>query len=267
MADKAVLAIAAHPDDIEFTMAGTLLRLRERGWQLHYMNIANGSCGTAVDDVPTIVTKRTAEARDACRLIGAHWHPPIVNDLEVYHTNEQIGKVCSVIRQVQPSIVLAQSPQDYMEEHMNACRIAVTAAFCRGMRNYPVEPHVSPFGDDVTLYHALPHGLRDSLRQRLVAGQYVDIGPVLAEKRDMLACHRSQKEWLDESQGMDAYLVTMEDFSREVGAQSGVFEVAEGWRRHSHLGYSAQECDPLTDALAEAAVMNQAYEEALERGV
>ena len=43
-----VLAAVAHPDDIEFTMAGTLLRLRDRGWQIHYMNIANGSCGTAV---------------------------------------------------------------------------------------------------------------------------------------------------------------------------------------------------------------------------
>lgn len=266
MADKTVLAIAAHPDDIEFTMAGTLLRLREKGWQLHYMNIANGSCGTAVDDLPTIIAKRRAEAQDACRLIGAVWHAPIVNDLEVYHNNEQIGKVCAVIRQVQPTIILTQSPRDYMEEHMNACRIAVTAAFCRGMRNYPVSPHVEPYGDDVTLYHALPHGLRGPLRRRVVAGQYVDIGPVLSEKRAMLACHRSQKEWLDESQGMDAYLVTMEEFSKEVGVQSRVFDVAEGWRRHSHLGYSALECDPLSDALGDECIIDEAYEEGLNRG-
>jgi len=266
MSDKVVLAVAAHPDDIEFTMAGTLLRLRDKGWRIHYMNIANGSCGTAVDDLPTIIMKRTAEAQQACKLTGATWHPPIVNDLEVYHTNEQIGKVCSVIRQVEPSIVLTQSPQDYMEEHMNACRIAVTAAFCRGMRNYPVTPYVSPISGDVTLYHALPHGLRDPLRRRIVAGQYVDIEPVLDEKRGMLACHRTQKEWLDESQGMDAYLVTMEEFSREVGRQSGVFAVAEGWRRHSHLGYSARECDPLADALGDACVINEAYERDLNLG-
>lgn len=267
MADKVVFAVAAHPDDIEFTMAGTLLRLREAGWELHYMNIANGSCGTAVDDRETIVMTRTAESQEAARLIGATWHPPICNDLEVYHNNEQIGRVCSVIRQIRPRIILAQSPRDYMEEHMNASRIAVTAAFCRGMRNYPVTPYVSPVADDVTLYHALPHGLRGPLRQRIVAGQYVDITPVLERKRDMLACHRSQKEWLDESQGMDAYLVTLEEFSREVGVQSGVFEFAEGWRRHSHLGYSATESDPLAEALGDLCLINEDYERSLDAGI
>ncbi len=267
MADRIVLAIAAHPDDIEFMMAGTLLRLREAGFSIHYMNLANGSCGTAVDDAAAIVLKRTAEARAACDRIGAVWHPPIVNDLEVYHTNDQIGKVCSVIRQVRPRLILTQSPYDYMEEHMNACRVAVTAAFCRGMRNYPVSPFVSPISDDVTIYHALPHGLRGPLRERIRVGQYVDITPVLAEKREMLACHRSQKEWLDQSQGMDAYLATMEEFARQVGAMSRRFAFAEGWRRHSHLGFSAQDGDPLRDALGSACIIDEAYERSLEEGV
>ena len=266
MADKVVLAIAAHPDDIEFMMAGTMLRLRDLGWAIHYMTLANGSCGTAVDDVPTITLKRTAECRAACDLVGAVWHPPLVNDLEVHHVNDQIGRLCAVIRQVRPRIILAESPQDYMEEHMNACRSTVTAAFCRGMRNFPVSPFVPPINDDVTLYHALPHGLRGPLRQRILPGQYVDIGPVLGEKRDMLACHRSQKEWLDTSQGMDAYLTTMEDFSREVGTLSGCYALAEGWRRRSHLGFSAEDNDPLAAALGPACRIDAEYERRLEAG-
>lgn len=266
MAANVVLALAAHPDDIEFTMAGTLLRLRDAGWAVHCMNIANGSCGTAVHDTETIVAMRTAEAREACRLVGAVWHPPLVNDLEIAHTNAQIGRVCAVVRRVRPRILLTQSPRDYMEDHMNACRIAVTAAFCRGMRNYPVEPPTDPIPDDVTIYHAMPHGLRDPLRRRLLPGQYVDVTPVLAEKRAMLACHRSQKEWLDESQGMDAYLVTMEEFSREVGRLSGRFAAAEGWRRHLHLGLAAEDGDPLAEALGGACVLDTAYEERLELG-
>ena len=39
---KVAMAIAAHPDDIEFMMSGTLMRLGKEGWELHYMNIANG---------------------------------------------------------------------------------------------------------------------------------------------------------------------------------------------------------------------------------
>jgi hypothetical protein len=103
--------------------------------------------------------------------------------------------------------------------------------------------------------------------ERICAGQYVDIAPVLAEKRDMLACHRSQKEWLDQSQGMDAYLVTMEDFAREVGRLSSRFTAAEGWRRHSHLGFSAQDGDPLADALGAACLIDAEYERRLDVGV
>ena len=266
MADRVVLAIAAHPDDIELSMAGTLLRLRDAGWELHYMNIGNGSCGSAVEDPDTIVKKRTAEAKEAARLLAATWHPPVCYDLEIAYANDQIRTVCSLIRRVKPRIVLAQSPQDYMEDHMIACRIAVTAAFCRCIRNYRVEPDAPPVGDDVTIYHAMPHGLRGPLRERIIAGQYIDTTPCLAEKREILACHRSQREWLDATQGIGNYLLTMEELSREVGRQSAVFPHAEGWRRHSHLGFSATDGDPLLDALGQACRVNDEYEHRLDRG-
>ena len=79
----------------------------------------------------------------------------------------------------------------------------------------------------------------------------MNVESVLARKRDMLACHKSQKEWLDRTQGMDSYLKTMEELGREVGRLSGVFNVAEGWRRHLHYGFCDQHDDPLSDALAD----------------
>jgi LmbE family N-acetylglucosaminyl deacetylase len=42
-----VLAAAAHPDDIEFMMAGTLLRLKDAGCEIHLWNLANGCYGSA----------------------------------------------------------------------------------------------------------------------------------------------------------------------------------------------------------------------------
>lgn len=265
MSDKPrVFAIGAHPDDIEFMMSGTMMLLRDLGWELHYMNIANGSCGTAVDPPEVIIAKRHSETVDACKLIGATFHASICNDLEVYYTYEQVAKILTVVRQIQPTIMLVQSPRDYMEEHQNATRLAVTAAFCRGMRNYISDPPVDPVGGDVTLYHALPYGLRDPMRKRIRPGQYVDVSSVIQEKRDMLACHRSQKEWLDQSQGLDAYLDTMEGFAQEVGAMSGTFKLAEGWRRRSHLGFSATDADPLKATLGDLCVIDETYEQALE---
>ncbi len=255
-----VLAIASHPDDIEFMMAGTLIRLRDLGWDVHYLNLANGSCGTAVDDVDTIIRKRLAEARDTCAQIGAVHHLPLCNDLEVFHSLGLVPRTTAVVRRIQPQIVLTQSPEDYMEDHMNACRVAVTATFCRGMRNAQCVPVETPSDHPVTVYHALPYGLRGPLRQRLRAGQYVDVSGCMAEKRAMLACHRSQKEWLDQSQGLDAYLDTMSGFAREVGVLSGRFDYAEGWRRRLHLGFCGPDDDPLTDALGEACCADPDYE-------
>jgi len=62
---------------------------------------------------------------------------------------------------------------------------------------------------------------------------------------------------------MDSYLVTMDDLSKEVGRMSGRFEFAEGWRRHSHLGFSAEAIDPLALALGDAHVVNEDYEKEL----
>jgi hypothetical protein len=54
---------------------------------------------------------------------------------------------------------------------------------------------------------------------------------------------------LDRTQGMDAYLDAMLALSREVGAMSGRFACAEGWRRRLHLGFCAEGDDPLSDVL------------------
>jgi hypothetical protein len=72
---------------------------------------------------------------------------------------------------------------------------------------------------------------------------------VMQAKRQMLAQHRSQKEWLDASQGIDSYLLTMEEMCRDVGRLSGCYEYAEGWTRHLHLGYCDEEAHPLLAAL------------------
>ena len=138
-----------------------------------------------------------------------------------------------------------------MEDHMNACRVAVTAAFVRGMRNFVTDPVTPVCESEVTLYHALPWGLHDGMRRPVHAETFVNIEPVLAQKRDALACHKSQKEWLDVSQGLDSYLITMVSMCEEVGRQSGVFAYAEGWRRHLHLGFCAEDADPIGTDLKE----------------
>lgn len=244
-----VLAAAAHPDDIEFMMAGTLLRLKEVGAEIHMWNLACGHCGTARHSREEIVRIRAEEARESARLAGAVSHPPLFDDLAIFYDAPSLARVASVVREIRPGIVLTHSPQDYMEDHQNTCRLMVTAMFGRAMLNLRTEPSRPTWEAPVALYHAMPHGLRDGLGQRVRPGFVVDIGPVLATKRDLLACHKSQKEWLDASQGMGAYLNEMESQAATVGRMTGRFAHAEGWRRHGMTGFGPEEFDPLTTLL------------------
>src|SRR5665647_2656886 len=156
---KSAIAMAAHPDDIELMMAGTLLLLKKAGYEIHYMNLSGGNCGS-IDYASAEIKKiRLAEAKNAVQILGAHFHPPFCNDLEIFYDLKTLRGVASVIREVKPNIVLTHSPEDYMEDHTNTCRLAVTASFARSMRNFESEP-VQPVDNyDCTIYHALPHTL------------------------------------------------------------------------------------------------------------
>lgn len=244
-------AVAAHPDDIEFLMAGTLLLLNRARFELHTMTVANGSCGSVTLGPAEIARVRTAEARRAAEVLGAVYHEPLVDDIQIHYTPEMVARLAAIVREVRPTILLVPSPQDYMEDHMNVSRLAVTAAFCRGMPNFATDPSRPAVDQPVALYHAMPAGLCDQFGQPVRPDICVDVSAVFDRKREALACHRSQKEFLDRTQAVGSYLDTMEDLSRRVGAMSGRFALAEGWRRHFHLGFAARGYDPLCEALGD----------------
>ncbi len=244
-----VLAASAHPDDIEFMMAGTLLRLKDAGAEIHLWNLANGCHGTAVHTHEEIVRIRGEEARTSAELAGGHSHPPLFDDLAIFYDADSLARVTAVVREIQPNLILTHAPHDYMEDHQNVCRLIVTAAFSRAMINVVTNPPQPPWSDPVALYHALPHGLRDQLGHPVMPDLTVDTAPVLDRKRAMLACHRSQKDWLDASQGMGAYLDEMERMGAEVGRMSGRFAHAEGWLRHNPLGFCPDDFNPIQKLL------------------
>ncbi len=225
--------------------------LRSHGYQIHYWNLANGCCGSSKYDAATIAKIRREEAYAAARAIGATFHESICNDLEVFYDRKLLAKVASVIRDVAPEIVLTHSPVDYMEDHTNACRLAVTGAFSRGMPNFVTDPPRPAISTPVTVYHAQPYSHRDPLGNVVEPQLVVDTTDIIEQKKQMLSKHASQKLWLDESQGLNSYLDTMAELDAEVGRMSSIFKYAEGWRRHLHLGFCGKDDDPLRTVLKE----------------
>ncbi|HET9826556.1 MAG TPA: PIG-L family deacetylase [Chitinophagaceae bacterium] len=189
---RTAMAIGAHPDDIEFMMAGTLLLLKKKGYEIHYLNLAAGNLGTTEHDTETISTIRLKEAQRAASILGAHFHPPFCSDLEIFYDDKTLRQLAAIIREVKPSIVLTHSPEDYMEDHVNTCRLAVTAVFARGMPNYRTIPLREADTYDCTIYHALPHVLVDGFGRAITASSFTNVASVMSTKLEALKAHQSQ---------------------------------------------------------------------------
>src|SRR3954454_10258566 len=71
---KVALSFLAHPDDAEILCAGTLMRLRDAGWEVHIATATPGDCGSATLDRWQISAIRAAEGARAAAMIGATYH-------------------------------------------------------------------------------------------------------------------------------------------------------------------------------------------------
>lgn len=246
---KTAFAIGCHPDDIEIMMSGTLFLLKKMDYELHYLNVANGSCGSLEYDAERIIRIRREEAIRAASVLGAVYHESFVNDIEVLYDLPLLRKLTALVRKISPDVMLTHYPVDYMEDHMNTCRLAVSAAFCRNMPNFTADPPIEAVLKDIALYHCMPSGLLDPLCRKVEPGIYVDVESVMDKKVEMLSEHKSQKDWLDRSQGFDSYIKTMTEWNFKIGEMSGEFKYAEGWTRHLPIGLCSQEHDPLKEAI------------------
>ncbi len=214
-----VLAIAAHPDDIEFVFAGTMLQLRNKGWELHYLNIANGCCGSLETDREETARIRLEEAKLAARILGANFYAPFCDDMGIFYTPQNLAKTAAIVRAADPQIILTHSPIDYMEDHQNACRLAVSATFIKFSPNFVCDPITPPVQGDVAVYHAQPHGNCTPTLDPIVPHFVVDCTSVQDVKRASLEQHKSQQNWLDSTQKMNSYVQSMVDNSSYIAKQ------------------------------------------------
>ncbi len=245
------LAMAAHPDDIEFMMCGTLLLLKKAGVEIHVCNLANGCYGSQVYSKEETARVRAEEAKASARMAGAVWHPSLFDDAGLFYDAPSLAKVTAVVRAIRPDLVLTLSRYDYMEDHEYAARLTSSAVFNRCLPCYVTDPPVPAFNKPVAVYHSLPHALMDMQRDPVAPEFVIDVEGVMDAKRALLEQHVSQKEWLDATQGMGSYVESMAEVCRMVGRRYGGCTYAEGWRRHNHMGYCGPDFRPLETRLAD----------------
>lgn len=158
-----ILAIGAHPDDIEYGCGGYLLLCARKKHQVYLAVMTNGS-GTGH-------TGRVREQEKAVKVLHARkvfWGG--FRDTELEFGRDLIMAIEDILKRVSPDMVLVNFPQDTHQDHAALARCAITA--CRYVK------HVLFYHDYTTL--------------NFEADTFVDISPVLAQKKKLLACHASQ---------------------------------------------------------------------------
>jgi N-acetylglucosamine malate deacetylase 1 len=244
-----LVAVMAHPDDVEIEIGGTLFHLKSLGWDLGIITMTAGDCGSATLRNEEIARVRCDEARAAANYLGASYACVGLMDVEVFTNAENLRKVVEVLRAFNPDVVITHSPVDYMLDHEETSRLVRGATFAIAIRNYQTRQGVAAKIARATpaLYYGDPQEGIDPLGHSVYAQFYVDISNQLSNKREMLACHASQREWLRTHHGMDEYLDRVTAWAAKYGQECGV-AYAEGFRQH--LGHAYPREPILQNALA-----------------
>jgi LmbE family N-acetylglucosaminyl deacetylase len=252
-----VLALMAHPDDIEILCAGTLVLLRREGWDVHMATMTGGDLGSATLGPEAIAQVRRGEAAASAALLEAPYTCLGYRDLTVTCDAETKRRVTALLRTVRPDLLLSHHTRDYMEDHIQTGILAREAAFVSTVPNWYASLHGSeppPCERLPATLYADPVDNVDQLGARVAAGLVVDITDAIDTKEQMLAAHESQRAWLREQHGEDEYLLWMRRCGRDRAKDFGKKRVkyAEGFTQHRAHGFPAG--DPLTPALGKRRV-------------
>jgi LmbE family N-acetylglucosaminyl deacetylase len=216
-----VLAIGAHPDDLENSCGGTLAKCAARGDTVVMAHLCNGDLGHFEIPRPKLAEIRRLEAEKAAAVIGATSCWVGIRDLDVYYEREQRYRIIELIRMSKPDLIITHDPNDYMPDHSIASQLVFDASFEATLpqlkTKHDVHLRLPP------IYHM------DTLAGvDFSPDEYVDITDFYETKVKMLSCHESQLTWIKEHDHTD-FLDMMETQNKFRGYQVGC-KYAEGFR-------------------------------------
>ena len=175
-----VLAIAAHPDDMELICGGTLIRAHMLGRSTAILDLAAGEMASR--GTPEL---RAKEAAQAAKVMGVSVRENLgLPDGGIQNTPENRARVAVVIRRLQPRIVITHSIHGRHPDHPIVAQLVRDACFVAGLRK--VAPETPPHRP-LKVLHALSYR-EDNVKPTFV----VDISDAFEKKLETIACYASQ---------------------------------------------------------------------------
>jgi LmbE family N-acetylglucosaminyl deacetylase len=218
-----ILAIGAHPDDIEIACSGTLAKCAARGDEVFVCHVSNGDLGHVIIPPEELGIMRQNEAKTAGSLAGIEVIWGGCHDVKIYADDKDArDKIVDVIRYAQPDLIITHNPDDYMPDHTAVSRLVFDASFSATLPNYPTK--TGKAAKLVPIYYM------DTLAGvNFNPTEYVDISEEIDLKLQMLNCHESQIVWMRDHDHID-FPDMVKTCSRYRGYQCGA-AYAEGFRQ------------------------------------
>lgn len=127
-----ILAIAAHPDDVELSCAATLVKHKAAGKRIGILDLTKGELGTRGS-----ASQRLKESEASAQVLGLDYrHNLGFKDGYVEYSENNLWQIAKIVRETSPEIVLANAPKDRHPDHGNASKLIRDACFYAGLLKY-----------------------------------------------------------------------------------------------------------------------------------
>lgn len=204
-----ILAIFAHPDDMELTVGGTLLKMKSLGYKTGALDITRGGMGTR-----GTVEGRAEEAKNAAEILKLDLRDNLgLSDGHVFADDESRTKLVRKLREFKPKVILTHQADDPHPDHNHIVKLVRESARLSSMKNYDGD-----FGLERIKVPMVAHNV---FSQRVYPSFIVDISDFLEEKMRAIAAHKSQF-YDPESKELETRL-TNKDFLKELENRSIYF--------------------------------------------
>ncbi len=204
-----VLAIGAHPDDVEILCGGTMAKYSRSGHQVFICHAADGNKGSLVYSSEELAKIRRDEAIRSAGLIGAESLWGGMSDGEIVLDLESRKKIIDIIRYAGPDLVITHHPDDYHTDHNNLSKLVFEAVYMSGVKLMKTEnPSIEKL--PYLYYMDTIAGIN------FTPAEYVDISDTIDIKIEMMMQMESQLGWLKEMHDSD-----MDEYIRVVGKFRG----------------------------------------------
>ena len=131
-----IIAFGAHPDDVEFKLAGCALKWRDQGHEVKFVSCTNGDIGHWQIAGGPLALRRTAEVHEAARRMGIVTEVLDIHAGELIVTLDNRKTIARLIREWQADVVICHRPNDYHPDHRNVGLLVQDAAYMIGVPFY-----------------------------------------------------------------------------------------------------------------------------------